>query len=76
MSFHTVHVCGVLSARGNAGGLPFPSPVDHHFSELSTVTRLSWVTLHNMACGFNELCKPLCHDKAVIHEGERHHFAD
>ena len=42
-------------------GLPFPSPVDHVLSELSTVTRLSWVSLRGMAHSFIEL------DKAVIH---------
>ena len=42
-------------------GLPFPSPVDHIFSELSAVTRPSWVTLHGMAHSFIEL------DKAVVH---------
>ena len=31
------------------GGLPFPSLVDHVFSELSTMTCLSGVTLHGMA---------------------------
>ena len=41
-------------------GLPFPSPVDHVLSELSTMTHLSWVTLHDMAHSF-EL------DKAVVH---------
>ena len=30
-------------------GLPFPSPVDHILSELSTMTRPSWVALHSMA---------------------------
>ena len=40
-------------------GLPFPSSVDHVLSELSTVTRLSWVALHGMAPSFIEL------DKAV-----------
>ena len=30
-------------------GLPFPSPVDHILSELSTITLLSWVALHSMA---------------------------
>ena len=39
-------------------GLPFPSPVDHIFSELSTMTHPSWVALHSMA---HEL------DKAVVH---------
>ena len=42
-------------------GLPFPSPVDHVLSELSTVTRLPWVTLRGMAHGFMKL------DKAVVH---------
>ena len=41
-------------------GLPFPSPVDHILSELSTMTRLSWVALHGMAHSFIEL------DKAVV----------
>ena len=40
-------------------GLPFPSPVDHILSELSTMTCLSWVALHGVAHGFIEL------DKAV-----------
>ena len=30
-------------------GLPFPSPVDHILSDLSTVTHPSWVTTHGMA---------------------------
>ena len=42
-------------------GLPFPSPVDHILSELSTMTRPSWVALHGMAHCFTEL------DKAVVH---------
>ena len=50
-------------------GLPFPPPVDHVSSELSTMTRPSWVALHGMAHSFIELRKPLRHDKAVIHEG-------
>ena len=54
--FHTVH--GVFKARI---GLLFPSPVDHIMSELSTMTRLSWVALHGMAHSFTEL------DKIVIH---------
>ena len=52
-------------------GLPFPPPVDHVLSELSTMTRPSWVALHGMAHSFIELRKPLHHDKAVIREGER-----
>ena len=42
-------------------GLPFPSPVDHVLSELSTMTGLSWVALHGMAHSFIEL------DTAVVH---------
>ena len=36
-------------------GLPLPPPVDHVLSELSTMTRPSWVALHSMAHSFNEL---------------------
>ena len=42
-------------------GLPFPSPVDHILSELSTMTCPPWVALHCMAHSFIEL------DKAVVH---------
>ena len=42
-------------------GLPFPSPVNHVLSELSTMIRPSWVALHGMAHRFIEL------DKAVVH---------
>ena len=50
-----------LSKKEYWSGLPFPSPVDHVFSELSTMTHLSWVALHGMAHSFNEL------DKAMVH---------
>ena len=55
--FHTV--LG-FSRQEYGGGLPFPSPVDHILSELSTMTRLSWVALHGVAHSFIES------DKAVI----------
>ena len=42
-------------------GLPFPSPMDHVLSELSSMTSPSCVALHGMAHSFIEL------DKAVIH---------
>ena len=42
-------------------GLPFPSPVNHVLSELSTMTCPSCVALHGMAHSFIEL------DKAVVH---------
>ena len=48
--------------------LSFPPPVGHILSELSTMTR--WVALHDMTHSFIEFCKPLCHNKAVIHEGD------
>ena len=41
--------------------MPFLSPVDHVLSELSTMTRLSWLALDSMTHSFNEL------DKVVIH---------
>ena len=41
--------------------LPSPSPVDHILSELSTMTRPSWVALHGMVHSITEL------DKAVVH---------
>ena len=65
LPFHTVH--GVLQAK-IWGGLPFPPPVDHVLSELSTMTRPSWVALHSMTHSFIGLRKPLPQDKAVIHE--------
>ena len=42
-------------------GLPFPSSVDYVLSELSTMTRPSWVALLCMSHSFLEL------DKAVVH---------
>ena len=51
----------VFSRQEYWSGLPFPSPVDHVLSELSTMTRLSWVALYDMAYSLIEL------DKAVVH---------
>ena len=51
--------------------LPFPSLADHILSELFPMTHLSWVSLLRMAQNFIEFCKPLCHDKAVFHEGDQ-----
>ena len=42
-------------------GLPFPSPVDHILSELSTMFCPSWVALHSMGHSFIEL------EKSVVH---------
>ena len=59
LPFHTVH--GVSYCSEYWSGLPFPSPVDHILSELSTKSCPSWVALHGMAHSFIEL------DKAVVH---------
>ena len=58
LPFHTVH--RGLKAR-IMKWFAIPSPVDHILSELSALTRLSWVALHGMAHSFIEL------DKAVVH---------
>ena len=50
-----------FSRQEYRSGLPFPSPVDHVLSELSTMTHPSWVALRGMAHSFIEL------DKAVVH---------
>ena len=38
-----------FSRQGYWSGLPFPSPVDHILSDLSTMIRLSWLAPHSMA---------------------------
>ena len=43
--------------------------MDHVLSEHFTMTNESRVALHDMAYSFIELCKPLCHNKALIDEG-------
>ena len=65
-SFTVVSFCLFILFMGFSrqeywSGLPFPSPLDHILSELSTMTRPSWVALHGMTHGFIEL------DKAVVH---------
>ena len=49
-----------FSRQEYSSGLPFPSPVDHILSDLSTMTRLSWVAPRAWL-SFIEL------DKAVVH---------
>ena len=66
LSFSVLSFCLFILFMGFSrqeywSGLPFPSPVDHILSELSTMTHLSWMALHYMAHSFIEL------DKAVIH---------
>ena len=65
-SFRVLSFCFFLLFIGFSrqeywSGLPFPSPVDHVLSELSTMTPPSWVALHGMAPSFTEL------DKAMVH---------
>ena len=43
-----------FSRQEYQSGLPFPSPVDHVLSELSTVTHSSWVALQGAAHSFIE----------------------
>ena len=43
--FHTVHV---FLRQEYWSGLPFPSPVDHVLSDLSTMTRPSWLAPYGM----------------------------
>ena len=54
LPFHTVQG---LSMPEYWSGLPLPSPVDHVLSELSTMTRPSWASLHGMAHSYIELDK-------------------
>ena len=56
LPFHTAH--GVPKQEWWSG-LPFPSPMDHVLSELSTMTHLFWVALHCMTHSFIELGKVL-----------------
>ena len=49
------------------GNFPFPPPVDHILSELSTMTCPYWVAIYGIAHSFIEL---LFHYKAVICEGD------
>ena len=63
------HCSWVLLAR-ILEWFPCSPPVDCVLSELFPLTRPSSVALQGMAHSFIELHKPLCHDKAVIHEGK------
>ena len=65
LSFSVLSFCLCILFMGFSrqeywSGLPFPSPVDHIFSEISTMTHPSLVILHSMAHSFFEL------DKTVV----------
>ena len=51
----------VFSKQEYWSGLPFPSPVDHVLSGLSTMTHPSWVALHRVAHSFIELHRTVIH---------------
>ena len=55
-------------------GLPFPSPVHHVLSELSTMTHPYWVALYSMAHSFTELdnWRRQWHPTPVLLPGKSH----
>ena len=55
-----------FSKQEYRSGLPFPSPVDHILSELSTMTHLSWVALHGIVHSFIELDNALVYVISLI----------
>ena len=67
-SFSVLSFCLFLLFMGlkYCSGLPFPYPVDHVLSELSTMTCVSWVTLHGNAHSFLELHKAVAHVISLI----------
>ena len=72
LSFIVISFCLFILFMGFSrqeywSGLPFPSPMDHVLSELSTMTCPSWVALHGMAHRFTELDKALVHVVSLIH---------
>ena len=50
--------------------------MDHVLSELFIMIHSFGVALQSMAHSFIDLHKPLCHDKAVIHEGGMFTYID
>ena len=63
-SFSVISFCLLIlfvSRQECWSGLPYPSPMDHILSELSTITCPSWVALYGTAHSFIEI------DKAVVH---------
>ena len=66
LSFCLLILFMVFSRQEYWSGLPFPSPVDHLLSELSTMTHPSWVALHGMAHSFMQLNKAVVHVISVV----------
>lgn len=65
-SFGLSYCPRVLTGRIPEG--VFSPPLDHVLLELFTITCLSWIALLHMPHSFTEWPKPLCHEKAMIHE--------
>ena len=66
ISFHLFILFMGFSRQEYWSGLTFPSPLDHIWSELSTMTHLSWVALHSMAHSFIELYMAVVHVISLI----------
>ena len=66
LSFYLFILFMGFSRKEYWSGLPFPSPVDHVLSDLSTMTRLSWVALHSMAHSFTELDNSMIHVSSLV----------
>ena len=72
LSFSVLSFCLFIlftgfSRQEYGSGLPFPFPVDHIFSELSTMSRPFWLALHVMAHSFIELNKGVVQDITCWH---------
>ena len=70
-SFSTLTFCLFMLFMGFSrqeywSGLPFPSPVDHVLSKLSTMTHPLWMALHSMAHSFIELDKAMAHVTSLV----------
>ena len=70
-SFSVISFCLFIVFMGFSrqeywSGLPFPSPMDHVLSELSTMTYPYWVALHSMAYCFIELEKTVIHVISLV----------
>ena len=70
-SFGVIYFCLFILFVGFSrqeywSGLPFPYPVDHVLSEVSTMTHRSWVALQGMAHSFIELNKAVVHVISLI----------
>ena len=50
----------------------FATPSSSGPPEPSSMTHLPWVAPHSMILSFNEFCKPIRHNEAVVHEGDNY----